>query len=443
MQTYLKHILITIACTLFSLHCIGQTPNDPIKIDLNKAIEIALSDNPTMRIAGREVEVKKNYKREQIVSLFPDVSASGSFNRTLLKQTMVMDFNGQNMEIEVGTDNNWSAGFNLSLPVVAPALWFNLKLSQLDVELAMENARASKISLVGEVKKAYYNYLLAKDSYRVLQLNYNNVKMNFENIAKKYEQGMASEFDKLRAEVQMKNQIPNMKSAESGVELASMMLKVLIGIDMKEAISFEGSLEDFENEMLTKAAPDVNTLSLSQNSDIHKLDLSLQQLNTASKILISSAAPTLGLQGALQTSTMFNDGNYGGSWYPNSYIAFGLNIPIVSWAGTAYKLKSNKLNISNLEDQKKYVEDNLRISLYNSVTKIKNAIEELASNKETVLQAEKAHSISQKQYEVGMATWLDLNAVELALTGARLAYHQSIYNYLTAYAELEKTLGNN
>ena len=42
-----------------------------------------------------------------------------------------------------------------------------------------------------------------------------------------------------------------------------------------------------------------------------------------------------------------------------------------------------------------------------------------------------------------MGTWLDLSASELALTLARLAYHQSIYNYLYYLAELENLLGVN
>jgi outer membrane protein TolC len=56
-------------------------------------------------------------------------------------------------------------------------------------------------------------------------------------------------------------------------------------------------------------------------------------------------------------------------------------------------------------------------------------------------QAEKALNISQKRYDVGAATYLDLSNAELAYTQAGLAYNQSIYNYLSAKADLEKLLG--
>jgi len=449
-----------------------QQKTDTIRINLDKAIEIALSENPTMRIADRDIEVKKNYKKEQIAVLFPTVSGTAGYNHTIQKQKMVMDMSkmtsgfadyllpivqalaelgkfvkfpeseGGGGPMEVGSFNNWSTGVNFSLPIIAPAAWFNLKLSQLDVEMAMENARSSKINLIHEVKKAYYAYLFAKDAYNVLQRNYEHLQLSFENISNKFEHGIASELEKMRAEVQLKSQIPGLKSAERGIELASMFLKVLIGVDITEAISFEGALINFEEKMKETPLPDVNALNLSNNPDINKLDIATKQLHTGIKILKASSSPVLALSGAWQYSAMSDDlifKDY--KWFPYSYITLGVSVPITSWTGTAYKIKSGKLHIRNLEDQKQYIEDNLRISVINSVNEINHAMEELESNKNTMLLAEKVYTVFQKQYEIGMATWLDMNSAEVALTGARLAYNQSIYNYLTAFANLEKTLG--
>jgi outer membrane protein TolC len=447
-------------------------PSDSIRLDLNKAIEIALSENPTMRIADRDIEVKKNYKKEQIIPLFPSVSATAGYNHTLQKQKMVMDMSkmtsgitdvlmpiyealwehgivvrppesdGDGGPMEVGTSHNWSIGINFSLPLVAPATWFNLKLSQLDVELSLENARSSKISLVYEVKNSYYRYLLAQDAYRVLLSNYENLQLTFENISLKFAQGYASELEKMRAEVQVMNQFPGLKSAERNVELSMMLLKVMIGVDVNEPIVFEGTLKDFEEKIKETPLPNANFLNLSDNPDLNRLDIAEKQLHIGIKILKSSSSPMLALSGVWQYSSMsdnFEFKNY--SWFPYSYIAVGLNVPIMSWAGTAYKIKTTKLNLLNLKDQKQYLEDNLKTSVYNSINQISNALEELESSKETVLLAEKVYDISRKQYEVGLTTWLDLNAAELALIASKLSYNQSIYNYLSAYANYEKTIG--
>lgn len=417
---------------------------DSIKINLEKAIEIALNESPSMRIADRTIQTKKYYKSEQIAALFPDVSMSAGYNRTIKKQVMSMNFGGQATEIEVGSANSYSAGLSLYLPIIVPALWNNVKLSQLDVNLALESARSSKIALIKQVKQAYYTYLLAQESYQVLNQNYENVKLNNKIVTDKYLQGLASEFEKLRSDVQLKNQRPNVTSAEKAVKLSLMMLKIVLGVDINEPLIFEGAFADYEHSITETTIPNLTDLTLSGNSDLKQMDLSLQQLEVSRKLIVSSSCPSLVLSGNYQYMSLNDDfkfKNY--NWFPYSVIGLSLSIPIVSWAGTSYKMKQSKLSIENLKDQKLNVERNLWLSVQSNLNDINQAIEDLASNKESMLQAEKAYKIAQKQYEVGMATWLDLNSAELSMVSSQLSYNQSIYNYMTAQAELEAVLGQN
>ena len=83
----------------------------------------------------------------------------------------------------------------------------------------------------------------------------------------------------------------------------------------------------------------------------------------------------------------------------------------------------------------------LELSVVNSLNNIESAVEQVSSNKESVLQAERAFTISQKRYMVGSGTLLEMNNSETALTQARLQYAQSIFDYLSARSELEATLG--
>ena len=66
----------------------------------------------------------------------------------------------------------------------------------------------------------------------------------------------------------------------------------------------------------------------------------------------------------------------------------------------------------------------------------------IESNKVALSQAEKAMTISQKRYEVGAGTYLDVANAELAYQQSGLAYNQAIYDYLSAKTDLEKLLGN-
>ncbi|NLJ82853.1 MAG: TolC family protein, partial [Bacteroidales bacterium] len=382
-------------------------------------------------------------KAEQIVALFPNAAVSATYNRTLKKQVMTMDFMGSPMEIEVGTDNNYSGGINFGMPIINAALWNSIQLSQIGVETALEAARASKLDLVYEVKKAFYTMLLAKETYEVLEKNYQTVSLTYENILNKYQVGMASEFDKLRAEVQLKNQKPALISSKNNYDLSIMMLKVMIGLNVDEAVIFEGKMAEYEDLVENATLPLIDSLSVIENTHLKQLELAERQLKKTKDIIISNACPSLNLSRSYQYMSMNNDFKFNDyRWNPYSVVGLTLSIPIVSWAGTAYQIKSSKLAIQNIQDQRLALERNITISVSNSLNNMRNAIEQLTSNKETMLQAEKAYDISLKQYEIGMGTWLDLQSSEMMLINSKLTYSQSIYSYLAAYAELEKTLGN-
>ena len=423
-----------------SVWVVNAQTQDSIHVDLNKAIEIALSETPTMRIADRNVQIKQIYKKEQIAALFPDVSLAANYNRTLLKQTMSMDMGGQTMNIKVGRDNTYSVGANLSLPIISPALWSNLKLSSMDIELAQEAARSSKLELVNQVKQAYYVYLLAKQSHDVLEKSYANIEASNQLVTNSYNQGLVSEFEKLRSDVALQNQRPAVTSAAKAMRLAAMRLKVLLGMNMDEPVIFDGDLVDYEQGVLNATMPDEKDMQLAYNSALRQLDMGIQQLEQSKKLMIGSTCPMLALAGSFQYSGMGDDGQQFTN-YPYSYVALSLQVPIISWVSTSYKLKQADLNIANMKDQRLDVERNLRIGVQSYLDDMQQAIEDIAADRETMLQAQKAYEIAQKQYEVGMNTWLDLSNAELTLTSSQLTYCQAIFDYLTAKANLDATLG--
>lgn len=421
----------------------AQTPGtDSVVVDLAGALRFALSENPTVQIADREIKRKQYAKQEQISGLFPTVSADGSYSRAVKKQVMAMDMNGQTNRIEVGTDNSWSGGFNLSLPLIAPSLWKTIQLSELDVVLSVEQARSSRIDLAGQVQSAYYSLLLARDSYQVLLASYRNAQFNARNTADKYEHGLASEFDKLRSEVTVKNMRPQLVTTENGIRLAEMQLKVLMGMDVDEPVIFAGSLDEYESQMVLDFAVLSRDTSLADNTALRQLDIQEQQLVKTYQLNRSAFLPSLSLSANYQWNSLNNDfrlGHY--RWYPYSTVGLSLRIPIFEGRRRIHRQNQDKINIANLKLERENMVRSLQVSVNNALNNIETAIEEVGSNKESIAQAEKAYAIAQKRYEVGSGTLLELNDAEVALTQARLAYNQSIYDYLAARTDLETTLG--
>ena len=227
---------------------------DTLRIDLAQALEIALSENPTIKVANQEIEKKRYAHKGTLASLFPQINYSADYSRTLKKQVMYMDFDmgdmggmgGEATEgisqadmdkgFEVGRSNNWSTGINASMPLINASLWKSLRISATDVELAVEQARSSKLSMINQVKKGFYAVLLAHDSYVVFKQSYDNAMENYLDIKRKYEQGTVAEYDLIRADVTVKNTEPNLLQAENALVLAKWQLKALLGMDLEMPI---------------------------------------------------------------------------------------------------------------------------------------------------------------------------------------------------------------
>ena len=413
---------------------------DTLFLTLEESLEVALSDNPTMKVAGKEIELKKEARLESIFGLLPEVSLDGSYTRTIKKQTMAMDFDGQSTVIEVGQNNSYSGGVNVSLPIFAPALYSSINLTKADVELAVEKARASKLDLINQVTKAYYQLLLSQDSYYVLLKSYDQAEANFNLINAKYEQGLVSEYDKIRAEVQMRSLNPSVVSARNGVNLASLQLKVLMGMSSDVPIGVLGNLKDYEETLFSEQLIK-DSINLSENSDLKQLDLNVGLLKKNLQLERTNFMPTLVAHYNYLYTTLsesFRFSSY--DWFPYSTVGLTLSIPIFK-ASNFKKVKQTKIQMQQLNYTRTDIERQLNMQARSYQDNMDASAEQVVSNRESVRQAEKGREIAAKRYDVGKGTILELNDSEVALTQSQLTYNQSIYDYLVAKADLEKVLG--
>ena len=420
---------------IFSLFVVDINAQDTLSITLDQALEIALSESNTVKIADMTVEKSGYAKKGSYASLYPNVNVTSSYQRTLLKQVMVMDMGGQAMEIKVGRDNNISASASASMPLVNAPLWESLKLSALDVELAVEQARSSKVSLVSQVKQAFYGVLLAKESLAVVKQVRENAQANYEKTMQRYNVGKASELEKLRAQVNVMNADPNVSSAENAVLLATWQLKAVMGLNLEQEIKAVGDLKDYTQQLLT---PYVSEDNISNNSSLLQLDIQNRMLESNIRMQKKQYLPTLAASINYNYSAMGDDEL---RWFPSSTAAVSLNIPVFDGFQKHYAIKQSKINKDMLSMQREDTERQIRIAIRNYNDRIALCVKNYTAANATVEIAQKSYEISAKMYEVGKATLVELNDAQLALQQAQLTQAQAIYEFMVAKASLDELIG--
>lgn len=417
---------------------------DTLRLNLDKAIEIALSDNPTIKLASKEIERQQYYKDEVRGGFLPTLSGSAQYTRNINPQVIFLPSGifgpGTGGPMKVGSDNSYNAGLTLSVPIYAPSLFKLVQISDTDIEIALEKSRASKLDMASEVKKAFFTLLLAKNSYHVMGLSVENAHKNLDNIKNYYKQGLVAEYDVIRSEVQVRNLNPMYIQAENGVRLAAMMLKILLGVGEEVEIEVEGNLTDYELDVVHYKANSL--IALENNTSIKQLNLQQLKLTKQYELLRTNRLPTLAAFGNYQYQTQANDFKFGDyEWVNTTFVGLQLQVPIFQGFTKKNREQQVKVGIDQLKIQRDFLNQNLSLQARNAITNMQKASEQINSSKEGIAQAERGYSIAQTRYRTGTGTLLELNDAEVALTQAKLNYTQALYDFLRSKVDFETIIG--
>ena len=488
-------IILVLAGALLSLPLLAQYQQKPqaedstLVLTLDDALKIALSENVSVKVADMEIKRNEYAKKGSYGALFPQINASGSFQWSIKKQVMYMggssgggmasmmtealgemmnpinyyiqEFYKKHPDIEkyvapetppveeessdggiqVGRSYTYNAGINATMPIVNVQLWESLSLSGDQVEMAIEQARESRLGMVASVKQAFYAVLMARSAYDVYNAAYENAVENFKLTESRYNVSKASELDLTRAKSSLAAAIPNLFNAENAIELALWQLKAVIGLDLDKSIDVYGKLDDYAESML-RDVNDGAEADLSGSAQLRQLALQAEMLSRQIRMQQYAYLPSLSLNFAYSYQAMAEDMQFQDyHWTPYSYLGLSLNIPIFSGFQRYHTIKQTRVQKDELDLQRVNAERQLKIAIRQSVSAMDTQMKTYEAARDALESAEKAYDIASKSYEVGKTTLTDLNDASLVLTQTRLQSSQAIYNFILAKAQLEQTLG--
>ncbi len=407
-----------------------------LTLSLDDALKIALSESPTVQIADQVIEAKKYAKKGTYAALWPEISASASYQRYLAKPS----FHIMGQTVKMGTTNTMAGGFSAAMPFINAQLWKSLNLSAMDVELAVEQARSSRIDMIEQVSKAFFQVLLAKDSYEVYKRVYDNAVQNHKIVEKRYAVGQVSEYDFIQSQVSVSNAEPNLFSAENSIILALWQLKALLGLDLEREIDCAGSLADFEANMVAQFNMQN---SLVNNSTMKQLDIQERMLTQSLKIQRAANIPSLvgsiNYQWTAMDETM-KIANF--NWMGSSTAMFNLSIPIFAGGKRRAAINQAKIDITRVQLQREDTERQLRTAAMSYYSSMQTNLKQYHAASQTISQAKRGYDIAVKRYEIGSGTLVEIDNSQLAYTQAELSRSNAIYNYLVNQVSLEKLSGD-
>jgi len=424
----------------FSFSVIAQK-ND-LTLTMDDAIKLALEKNSELKIAQLEVEKSEQKLREARSGLFPKLDLSGQYQRYINKPVIFLPPGSPlGSTLEIGSDNSYLAAAQLSLPLFALPLYEGIALASDAVDIAQKNYLNVKNKIVGDVKKSFLAVILTRETKDVMQQSLKNAEDNFENIKRLNAAGTLSDYDVLRAEVQVENLKPVVLQMENNYKLSLEALKVTIGLDANQSIDVIGEME-FDESYKLPTEDEVIAELLQNNPQLAILEKQVQ-LNDRNVSLEQAAYfPSLAGFGNYQYQTQANDFKFSDyRWVKTFVLGVQLQIPVFNGFKTQSRVNQAEIGLNQAIEQKRNLTEAIKTQALSVLYRVQQAFIRVQSQSKTVNTAKEGYEIAKRRLENNVGTQLEVNDAELALRQAKLNRLQAIYDFKVAEADLETVLG--
>lgn len=410
-------------------------------ITLPEAVSLAKNNNSELTIA-RFDELKANEYVSQVYSenLVPNLTLNSRYTRNVKKN--VLNFAGQS--VFLGTDNAITNTLDLNepIPILGTPVFSGIQIAKYYSDLSAKNTKAKEIKVTSNVKKSYYGVLLSKEVIVVNKASLDNAQSNLTVVESRYRNGIATEFDYLRARVRVDNIVPALSNAESNLLLSKKNLKNAIGTKTEEEYDAAGSLVYDSLEVFGTTD---NLLNLIAKENIAVKQLSVNKLINEELVKVDKANYLPKLYGFAQWGLTSNedDGRPIGQY--RFFNTFNLGIGL-SWSlnffKNDYKVHQSEIEVKKNDEQIIDVKSKLKIQAQSVLLRIEDAKKRIRSQYETVRLSERGLELANVSFKNGVLNQIDVLDANLQVSQSRLAYLQAIYDYLIARTDLEELLNS-
>jgi outer membrane protein len=429
---------------------------EPEQLSLEASVALALENNPDYRIAQKEVQKASAMVGEAYANILPQLDAFANFQHAWeIQENTIPNFIKEMLgpqaspdmpdfvKLSFGLENTFTYGAQVTQPLfLGWAGIAGIQTAQAAKRATEQNLERVKQDLIYQTANAFYSCLLTQELVKVQEQSLDQARANLEVVQKKYNVGMASGFDKMRAEVEYANLQPEMISARNAYQVALTGLRTVLGLEKGQTIEVIGSFVFNEDEYSQWSLLDLQNLAASNRPELQALQQQKVISEKGITIARSNFLPKLIFQTDYSFLASRNDLDIAQGDFSKGFTsAVSLQIPLFNGFRSSRQYQKARLDYKIALDSEKQVRDGIAAQVEIAYNKLLESREKYISAKETVDLASEALRLANLMYDEGANTQLDVINSQFALTRARLNYISSLYQYQVSRYELRKAAG--
>lgn len=417
-----------------------------VSLSLQEAVSLANKNNRTLKIADLDISVAKEQVRVAKSLSLPSASLGGQYTHYFVLPAFFGfgETNGNNSKIpysRIGGRDQFAATVAASYPIYNPSARPSIRAAQLQERAGRTDYKARTIDVTASVKQTYIGILVLNER---LKLQHESLQRNQKALADARSllaQGRGLRVDTLRAYTSVKNLQPDILKLTYAIDVGKLQLVTLIGLDSLSDLSLTDSLSISSSELI----PEETTLyedAKTRRPDLQVLNLQQQISEQQTALAKSLRLPVVSLLGQYQVQSQARRFDFANAYWPSATFAgASVTVPLFTGYSTQAKIKQAKLAQEQSAVRITDAEKQLKTEVRQVVANLHETFERMNTQSQVKETAKLSYDIIQYRYSKGVASRLELTDAELALTTAQLNYLESVFDYLSARIELDRTRG--
>ncbi len=405
----------------------------PEVLTLEKAVELALSNHPSLRVASGTQAINEALVGQAQSGFYPQVQ--GTLSRSLRTTNSTSTFQGSG--VQRMTSGN-TTGFYQSNVTLNQLLYdFGTTKSQVDtarfnLQAANSDAETTVQTVVVNVQQAYFSLQQAQRLVTVSEEAITQFKKHLDLAKGRFKAGVAPKIDVTTAEVDLSNAQLNLITARNNALVGRVTLNNAMGIPTTSPYRVQDPSQGEAYQITLDEA-------VARAMQLRPEMISQQAQERAAEVAIKAAQGNF-----FPTVTSSATYSYSATDFPLVYnwnVAGTVNIPIFSGFLTQQQVAQARANLLRTKANGDVLRQNILLEVNQALLNLEAARERLRVTAVTVEQAKERLAQVEGRYKAGLSNAVEVTDAEVVLVNALVNDVVAVSSYQAAKAQLDRAMG--
>lgn len=411
---------------------------ETVQLNLDDAMQRAFQTNPTISIAGYQLDsARANYNAAR-QSRGVSISASHQTQRGGHNDNDVKKLNASGAwtgEYYKAIGNNHSNALTASLPIFTGG-----KLSG-QIEQAKANYKYNEVGVQrtynemrSTVTNGYFNMLQADNLQKLNAESVTRLEDHLKNVQAQYDVGVVAKVDVLRSQVELANAKQTLIQAENSYQIAEANMNKIVGLPMDTNLQLDNLLVYTAYD---RTMEDCLAYAAEHRPELMQAKYNVDAAKGALKVARSGHMPQVSASASQAWSSESWPGDDNGNWG----VGVNVSLNVFDTGVTLSKIHGAEADLKKAEETYRDTVDSVNLDVRSNYLGLREAEKRINTTKLAVEQADEDYRIAQLRYMSGVGTNTDVLDAQVALTQAKTNYTQALYDYNTSKTDLETSIG--